>query len=410
MGLFTYEGRKLLRNPLTLVLLAVLLVAGLAQPLYDVYQYRTVNQTYQDRNIEQIIAEYEKMSYSPLLTSMSGSEYQALADERENQERVVPDELLVYFDTPINQYFSLSNVSFYRENGYALSEVLAGASEGSDRLRCVQSLKRAMNTLVRNGQRDSYEYLVLKKQVDMMEAAGVTGVQYNHFWVELEETTSGITLPLAAVLVLLLSGAFSREYDTGMYRILTATPMGKRRSMFCKVGISLLLGVGTALLALLLPAAVYLGLGTPEGWNSPLSQLGEGWFTYTPYDLQVWQYFLYKLLFVCLGMAAVALMASFFSLLTRSALYASTVSLLLLFTAYGALFVTDTDTVFSWFSLTYALNPRMIFSDYVSFWLPGDGILLYPDAMIIFLVVLSGLFLLLIWLWYSRCWGNRSHR
>lgn len=137
----------------------------------------------------------------------------------------------------------------------------------------------------------------------MMEAAGVTGVQYNHFWVELEETTSGITLPLAAVLVLLLSGAFSREYDTGMYRILTATPMGKRRSMFCKVGISLLLGVGTALLALLLPAAVYLGLGTPEGWNSPLSQLGEGWFTYTPYDLQMWQYFLYKLLFVCLGMA-----------------------------------------------------------------------------------------------------------
>ena len=109
-------------------------------------------------------------------------------------------------------------------------------------------------------------------------------------------------------------------------------------------------------------------------------------------------------------MAAVALMASFFSLLTRSALYASTVSLLLLFPAYGALFVTDTDTVFSWFSLTYALNPRMIFSDYVSFWLPGDGILLYPDAMIIFLVVLSGLFLLLIWLWYSRCWGNRSHR
>lgn len=90
MGLFAYEGRKLLRNPLTLVLLAVLLVAGLAQPLYDVYQYRTVNQTYQDRNIEQIIAEYEKMSYSPLLTSMSGSEYQALADERENQERVVP--------------------------------------------------------------------------------------------------------------------------------------------------------------------------------------------------------------------------------------------------------------------------------------------------------------------------------
>ena len=82
MGLFAYEGRKLLRNPLTLVLLAVLLVAGLAQPLYDVYQYRTVNQTYQDRNIEQIIAEYEKMSYSPLLTSMSGSEYQALADER----------------------------------------------------------------------------------------------------------------------------------------------------------------------------------------------------------------------------------------------------------------------------------------------------------------------------------------
>ena len=70
MGLFAYEGRKLLRNPLTLVLLAVLLVAGLAQPLYDVYQYRTVNQTYQDRNIEQIIAEYEKMSYSPLLTSM----------------------------------------------------------------------------------------------------------------------------------------------------------------------------------------------------------------------------------------------------------------------------------------------------------------------------------------------------
>lgn len=124
----------------------------------------------------------------------------------------------------------------------------------------------------------------------------------------------------------------------------------------------------------------------------------------------MWQYFLYKLLFVCLGMAAVALMASFFSLLTRSALYASTVSLLLLFTAYGALFVTDSDTVFSWFSLTYALNPRMIFSDYVSFWLPGDGILLYPDAMIIFLVVLSGLFLLLIWLWYSRCWGNRSHR
>ena len=378
MGLFAYEGRKLLRNPLTLVLLAVLLVAGLAQPLYDVYQYRTVNQTYQDRNIEQIIAEY-----------------QALADERENQERVVPDELLVYFDTPINQYFSLSNVSFYRENGYALSEVLAGSSEGSDRLRCVQSLKRAMNTLARNGQRDSYEYLVLEQQVDMMEAAGVTGVQYNHFWVELEETTSGIMLPLAAVLVLLLSGAFSREYDTGM---------------FCKVGISLLLGVGTALLTLLLPAAVYLGLGTPEGWNSPLSQLGEGWFTYTPYDLQVWQYFLYKLLFVCLGMAAVALMASFFSLLTRSALYASTVSLLLLFTAYGALFVTDSDTVFSWFSLTYALNPRMIFSDYVSFWLPGDGILLYPDAMIIFLVVLSGLFLLLIWLWYSRCWGNRSHR
>lgn len=28
MGLFAYEGRKLLRNPLTLVLLAVLLVAG----------------------------------------------------------------------------------------------------------------------------------------------------------------------------------------------------------------------------------------------------------------------------------------------------------------------------------------------------------------------------------------------
>ncbi len=128
------------------------------------------------------------------------------------------------------------------------------------------------------------------------------------------------------------------------------------------------------------PAAVYLGLGTPEGWNSPLSQLGEGWFTYTPYDLQVWQYFLYKLLFVCLGMAAVALMASFFSLLTRSALYASTVSLLLLFTAYGALFVTDSDTVFSWFSLTYALNPRMIFSDYVSFWLPGDEGACEPSA------------------------------
>ena len=410
MSLFRYEGKKLLHNPLTLVLIAVLLVAGLAQPLYDVYQYRTVNQTYQDRNIEQIIAEYEKLSYSPLLQSMEGSEYENLAQERKNQQRVVPDELLSYFDTPIDQYFSLSNVQYYREHGYALSEVLVGSSEGTDQLRCLQSLKRQMNTLARAGNRDTYEYLLLQKQVSMMDAANVTGVQYNHFWVRLEETTSGIMPLLAAVMVLLLSGVFSREYDTGMYRILTATPMGKRRSMLCKVGIATLLGTGVALLALLLPAAVYLGLGTPEGWNSPLSQLGEGWFTYTPYALEVWQYFLYKLLYTCLGMAAAALMASYLSLHTRTALYAATLSLLLLFTAYGALFLTDTNTVFSWFSLTYALNPRVIFSDFVSFRLPGDHTLMYPDAMILFLAALYLLFLLLTCLRYARCWGNRSHR
>lgn len=410
MSLFRYEGKKLLRNPLTLVLAAVLLAAGLAQPLYDVYQYRTVNQKYQNRTVDQIIAEYEKLSYSPLLQSMEGSEYENLAQERKNQQRVVPDELLSYFDTPIDQYFSLSNVQYYREHGYALSEVLVGSSEGTDQLRCLQSLKRQMNTLDRTGKRDTYEYRLLQRQVSMMTAANVTGVQYNHFWVRLEETTSGILPLLAAVMVLLLSGIFSREYDTGMYRILTATPMGKRRSMLCKAGIATLLGTGVALLALLLPAAIYLGLGTPEGWNSPLSQLGEGWFTYTPYELKVWQYFLYKLLYTCLGMAAAALMASYLSLRTRTALYAATLSLLLLFTAYGALFLTDANTVFSWFSLTYALNPRMIFSDFVSFRLPGDYTLLYPDAMILFLAALYLLFLLLTCLRYARCWGNRSHR
>ncbi len=97
MSLFRYEGKKLLHNPLTLVLIAVLLVAGLAQPLYDVYQYRTVNQQYQNRTVDQIIAEYEKLSYSPLLQSMEGSEYENLAQERKNQQRVVPDELLSYF-------------------------------------------------------------------------------------------------------------------------------------------------------------------------------------------------------------------------------------------------------------------------------------------------------------------------
>ncbi len=310
---------------------------------------------------------------------------------------------------PSTNIFSLSNVQYYREHGYALSEVLVGSSEGTDQLRCLQSLKRQMNTLARTGNRDTYEYLLLQKQVSMMYAADVTGVQYNHFWVRLEETTSGIMPLLAAVMVLLLSGVFPREYDTGMYRILTATPMGKRRSMLCKVGIATLLGTGWPCWPCCCPPRYIWGWG-PRKAGIPPSQLGEGWFTYTPYALEVWQYFLYKLLYTCLGMAAAALMASYLSLRTRTALYAATLSLLLLFTAYGALFLTDTNTVFSWFSLTYALNPRVIFSDFVSFRLPGDYTLLYPDAMILFLAVLYLLFLLLTCLRYARCGGNRSHR
>ena len=84
-----------------------------------------------------------------------------------------------------------------------------------------------MNTLARNGQRDSYEYLVLAQQVDMMEAAGVTGVQYNHFWVELEkenkmtkfiktvEALAGVALVsiYAVIFVKVIAGMITKKFD-----------------------------------------------------------------------------------------------------------------------------------------------------------------------------------------------------
>ena len=326
MSLFRYEGKKLLHNPLTLVLIAVLLVAGLAQPLYDVYQYRTVNQQYQNRTVDQIIAEYEKLSYSPLLQSMEGSEYENLAQERKNQQRVVPDELLFVFLTPPStNIFPCPTCNITESTATPSARSSSAPARGTDQLRCLQSLKRQMNTLARTGNRDTYEYLLLQKQVSMMYAADVTGVQYNHFWVRLEETTSGIMPLLAAVMVLLLSGVFSREYDTGMYRILTATPMGKRRSMLCKVGIATLLGTGWPCWPCCCPPRYIWGWG-PRKAGIPPPPAGRGMVHLYPYALEVWQYFLYKLLYTCLGMAAAALMASYLSLRTRTALYAATLS------------------------------------------------------------------------------------
>ncbi|MCI8554689.1 MAG: ABC transporter permease subunit [Clostridiales bacterium] len=407
MKLFRFELKKLLYSPITLLLLLLLTVAGVVQPLLYVHNYRSVNIKYQKKDIPDIIAEYEKYANEPMLEEIEDNlRYNELARERKNLQRVVPDELLIYFDTPIDRLFLISNIQHYREYGYALDKPMFGSSESDSSIRSKQSIRHQISDLTQEGRTDTNEFRALIGRLERMTASDIPGVRYNHFWMKLQDSTGAIMLALAAVFILLVSGVFSREYTAGMYRILASTPSGKCRSMVCKLTACALLGVLTALLMNLLPAAIYLGLGSPVGWDTMLSNLGEGWFTYSPYSLPVYQYFLLKALIDCLAMAVVGALTAWLSLCTRSALHTATISLLLLFTAYGVTFLTDQESVFSLFSLTYALDTRQLFSDYLLY-RPFGVPLPYPAALALFLFLLLILFTLLTFRRYTKGTANR---
>lgn len=407
MKLFRFELKKLLHSPIAILIPVILIAAGLVQPLLYVHNYKAVNVKYQNKDIAAIIAEYDTYAQEPLLEDIENNlHYNELARERKNLQRVVPDDLLPYFDTPIDQLFLYSNVQHYRDYGYALDKPLFGSSENASSVRSKQSIVDALSALTEEGRTDSDEFRSLMKHLEMMKESDITGVRYNHFWVKLQDSTGTILLVLAAAFVLLISSVFSREYATGMYRILASTPLGKRQSLVCKLTACTLLGIGIALLMNLLPAAVYLGLGSPVGWDTLLPGLGEGWFTYSPYSLPVYQYFILKTLIDCLAMAAVGALTAWLSLRTRSSLHTATIGLLLLFTAYGATFLTDQESVLSRFSLTYGLDTRMLFSDHVVYHLFGITVS-YPVALTLFM---AGLFVLFTFLAFRRYMRGKANQ
>ena len=229
MKLFRFELKKLLHSPIAILIPVILIAAGLVQPLLYVHNYKAVNAKYQNKDIAAIIAEYDTYTQEPLLEDIENNlHYNELARERKNLQRVVPDDLLPYFDTPIDQLFLYSNVQHYRDYGYALDKPLFGSSENASSVRSKQSIVDALSALTEEGRTDSDEFRSLMKHLEMMKESDITGVRYNHFWVKLQDSTGTILLVLAAAFVLLISSVFSREYATGMYRILASTPLGKQ--------------------------------------------------------------------------------------------------------------------------------------------------------------------------------------
>ncbi|MCL6458701.1 MAG: ABC transporter permease subunit, partial [Gorillibacterium sp.] len=184
----------------------------------------------------------------------------------------------------------------------------------------IEDLKDRKLALVTLGEKDSYAYKDVDKQLTMMERIPVPGFHVVNVWASLFGFVSDTvgSLFMGIILMLALATLFSGEADYNMDALILSSRYGRRSIVAAKVVAGLLFTVSwvttfytISLLAICLPFKF-------TGWDAPLNVNHQ--FLYSPYALTQLQAFFLQYVVALLAACALMLLFALISAFMKNSL------------------------------------------------------------------------------------------
>jgi len=229
----------------------------------------------------------------------------------------------------IDFYFDYSNAD-HGLNSYQSGDI----REKPEKPYSLRGIKNRMETLEKEGKKDSYEYVMRVMQYSMLVESGEPGFHYVKSWRNLFSflTMGSGFLFTAFLLLLVIAPVFSNERVTGMDSIILSSRNGRVKVVTAKLAASVIFASVFVIVYNLSQLAGYIGVGGAMGWDAPLkSILG---YALCPYNITILQFFLIQLVLQLLGSIMLTAAIAFVSSVSRSSLASFFISLLVIFYPY----------------------------------------------------------------------------
>lgn len=275
---------------------------------------------------------------------------------------------------------------------YLMGEYCNRRLEPPNEVYCLNNVQSMVN--VYSDQTNSYDYKKYSLQLKMLQNAGEPIFKYAKSWERMITLTSDLSFIIGIILIIILSNLFSMEYKTNMNMIIPSTKKGTKQLTMIKFFAANIVGWSLIIVSAILRLVIHLCFGSIQGWDTPLNSMQLNLYSFSPYALNMLQYYIVQIVFQLIACVFIVAIVSFLSKKTKSPLFTCILVLILLVYVNILQSFFKIDNMVTDFSLSSAFNTHNLFSTFKCFNLFGQPVLL-PTLYIGILLIISTLFIFL---------------
>lgn len=354
--LIKWEMRRLIKSPIFSVLIVTLVVSCLVLPLVRSLPLANDEQLKQDINI---------MEANPDMDLSNNFE----------RTRFISQE-------GVSQFNETRSIRSYYSQGIPdrcyFTELELNRHKFSD----VESIKAELEKFPGNSR--------LACQLKMMTNIGQPELHFMNFAKNYLELGDIEMLFVYFLIILLVSDLFMKEYKSGSYKVIDTSEIGYKAMRRVKLMAALMIAVLIIIIIDLVPLIIYCLFSNGVGFFCKLNSYST--FAYTPYNITVFQYSLFRMIIHIIGLVLVVEVTSLISLKsgnTQLSIF-GTVFLIVGPALLRSLIGNNVVTNFSLWSL---LNTKILFAEFNGFVISGKLVSLPVLVCALSLLLTAGLYL-----------------
>ncbi len=363
-----YEIRKIISKRGLILWGFFLLLSSLIIPMYHTYTYRKTNAKYY-QNMETLYQEV-------------WDDYKGKGSVRRISRKL--EEEGIRGLNALNDYMFYLCKKSARETGKSTHYYFDFGMENHSLLGIEKALSKMEDT-------QSYEYQNKLREKNMMESCNLEYIN-THFWTRYNAYETVIVIIIFLFMIFILAGIYTKERSDNMNYILCTAKISKLRIIMDKWLAGCLLGISSIIIINLNLMIALIFYGGNWGYNADIVNLDTG-FVYSPYNIEIWQYMLLKIVFQSIGMVFIVVFVEYMSLRSEYrypiVLYGS----LLFFPQFISYLVILNrevykiiDILYDW-SLLAAVHPEHAFYKYHTFNIVGISV----DYNVVYILLMISL-------------------
>ena len=398
MKIINYEIKKILSTKVSLFLIIFLVCYCIIYPITYVCQYKSTNQNELGMSIKDIENKY--LTYKDDL--IGEDIYKSLLYK--NKKTILSSKYTMSITNNMNKFL---DAGYFRKTGKYRSNAIDFLVEKPNEIISTEKLKLKILELKNHHMENTFEYKNLVKQNQMMQNAGDPQFIYQHFWEVYDTYETFAVFIYALFIIIIISNLFSQEQYSNMYMMLLSSSIGKKSIIKSKLVSSGIVGALGIIFINFFMGGIFLCFGSFYGFEEKLCSLSVD-YAYSPYDITILYYCIIKIFYQCLAIWIVISITAFLSFKLSRTSIVIVIGLILTYLGYIINIVdTGSETVFTYFSITYGLLPKKIFYKYYGFNFFGKPIT-YAALYMIFGYFVIFILNLMIYLFYTKGKHNYS--